>query len=282
MARSYSIVAPTFWTGETGLQLAAQGNDARLLALYLITCQRASMIGLYHLPLVIASEELRWPLVTLRKALRKVSESGFAFYHEGFQHVWVPTLASWQIGESLQPTDKRVKGAHNLLKMLDYSPFLGEFSRRYREILHLDSIEGASPMLLKGLFEAPSEGASEASRTVEQKNSRTVEQKNMEGLGVSLPDLIVPDSLRTPEALTAIADWLEYKRSRGEAYKKPDHFQRKLAEFERAGAAVFVAAVNHSMGNNWQGLFPEKGGSHGQASSGSGQAGPRRSQRYGE
>ena len=55
--REYSIVKHTFWTGETGRKLREQGTDSLVVALYLTTCQSASMIGLYYLPIPLLCHE---------------------------------------------------------------------------------------------------------------------------------------------------------------------------------------------------------------------------------
>jgi hypothetical protein len=75
---------------------------------------------------------------------------------------------------------------------------------------------------------------------------------------VELADLEVPAHLVSPESLEAIERWLAYKRSRGQAYTKPEYLQTKLAEFSSAG--VLVKAIDNSIGNMWAGLFPPKNG----------------------
>lgn len=80
---------------------------------------------------------------------------------------------------------------------------------------------------------------------------------------VQASDVTLPASLDTPEVRQALADWLAYKSKRGEAYRDPAFVCRKLVEFESAGPAAFVAAVNSSIGSNYAGLFPAKGSSNG-------------------
>lgn len=46
--RSYGIVKPAFWNGETGRQIRAVGADAQLVALYLMTNPHANAIGMYY------------------------------------------------------------------------------------------------------------------------------------------------------------------------------------------------------------------------------------------
>lgn len=68
-----------------------------------------------------------------------------------------------------------------------------------------------------------------------------------------------PAGLDTPEVRQAILDWLDYKRARGESYKKPEkQLGCKLREF--TAPSQFVAAVASSMGSNYAGLWPAKTG----------------------
>ena len=47
--REYAKVGPQFWSGRTGRALKAKGTEAVIVAMYLMTCQHANMLGLYHL-----------------------------------------------------------------------------------------------------------------------------------------------------------------------------------------------------------------------------------------
>jgi hypothetical protein len=72
-------------------------------------------------------------------------------------------------------------------------------------------------------------------------------------------DVPVPSELDTPEVRQAITDWLEYKTARGARYADASYFGRKVSEYARAGPDAFVAAVNSSIGNNYNGLYPPSG-----------------------
>src|SRR3990167_8236796 len=82
----------------------------------------------------------------------------------------------------------------------------------------------------------------------------------------SLRRFIGKESVQIPEDLKPnepeIKNWLAYKRERGETYKP-----RGLDALYRALRAIpegqRKAAIDQSMGNNWAGLFPPKGGQNG-------------------
>jgi hypothetical protein len=74
----------------------------------------------------------------------------------------------------------------------------------------------------------------------------------------------LPARLDTTEGRQAMDEWREYRR---QTKKKltPMGERKLMAEWAERGCARFVAAVNHSIANGWQGLF-EPEGKHGNAS----------------
>ena len=66
----------------------------------------------------------------------------------------------------------------------------------------------------------------------------------------------LPESLRTPECLKAARDWLEYKAERGQRYKPRGMAGAATTWAKTFTPETFPAAVEHSIANNWAGLFP--------------------------
>jgi hypothetical protein len=143
--RDYAILKPQFWYGETARRLR-DNREARLLAVYLISCPTSNMTGLFYLPLALMACETTIPLDEVCKALRSLSEAGFAFYDDQQQMVWVPEMARHQIGERLSPGDKRIKGVLRTIERYRTHPYYAEFMERYREPFHLESEEKAKPL----------------------------------------------------------------------------------------------------------------------------------------
>jgi hypothetical protein len=110
MARDYAVVTPRFWTGDTGRRLRGR-TELQVVAAYLMTCPSANMVGLYYLPLPTLSHETGIPLEGASKALRSLSEEGFAYYDPAQEIVWVPEMGAHQVGPSLKPKDHRIGGA---------------------------------------------------------------------------------------------------------------------------------------------------------------------------
>lgn len=102
------MVSPKFWIGETGKALRGDPN-AQLLALYLMTCPHANMIGVFHCPLLYMAHETGIPSEGASKALARLCEGGFCSYDEPTETVFVHRMAAFQVGESLKAEDNRVK-----------------------------------------------------------------------------------------------------------------------------------------------------------------------------
>lgn len=130
--RDYGAVSPRFWVGETGKALRGDPN-AQLLALYLMTSPHASMIGIYHCPILYMAHEIGIDLEGASKALARLIEGGFCSYDEASETVFVHQMARFQIGESLKPNDKRVAGLEKELGKVTQVAFRERFFEIYAE-----------------------------------------------------------------------------------------------------------------------------------------------------
>ena len=168
--RDYSKVAPQFWTGETGRKFRGD-HRTQVIALYLITCPSANMIGLYYLPMPVMCHEIGSPLEGASKGLRSLSEGGFAHYDDDSETVWVPEMAVYQMGPTLSEKDNQIKGIVRLLETYRKSPFANCFYDKYKESYHLPDMDFSKP--LRSPFEAPSKPL----RSQEQEQEQEQEQK---------------------------------------------------------------------------------------------------------
>lgn len=69
-----------------------------------------------------------------------------------------------------------------------------------------------------------------------------------------------PPNLNTTAVRDAMDDWFEYRRERKLAKWKPSTIKKQLAAFVDDGPTAFVAAVDHSIRQQYQGLFAPSGG----------------------
>src|SRR5712691_9913828 len=131
MMRDYGKVAPQFWIGETGRQLRALGCAVQVVALYLLTCPHASMIGLYYLPLSVLLHETGLTPEAASQAFASLASVGFAYYDAASEMVWIPEMARFQIGEALKSGDKRIKAINKDYHAVPKNPFLSAFWDKY-------------------------------------------------------------------------------------------------------------------------------------------------------
>jgi len=182
--RDYAKVSPQFWTGDTGKFLRGLGPRAQVIAMYLMTCPSATMLGLYYLPLPTLCHETASPSKEALKDLRRLSQGGFSYYDEASEHVFVPEMARFQIGESLTKRDNRHKALLRELDALKKSPFFKHFLDRYRDAyeLHDLTIEPSTP----SLFEAPLEPL--RSQEQEQEKEQKKEKATRRARATPLPE----------------------------------------------------------------------------------------------
>jgi hypothetical protein len=69
--------------------------------------------------------------------------------------------------------------------------------------------------------------------------------------------------------LSEINDWLEYKRQKGQMYK-PKGLEALWRSIRLIPKDKRREAVDHSMSNNWSGLFQKNGGNNGRSNSSQG------------
>ncbi|ASF48096.1 hypothetical protein [Methylovulum psychrotolerans] len=75
--RDYGKVSPKFWTGRTGKAIKAEGMEAVLVAMYLMTSPHADMLGVYYLPTVYIAHDTGLPLAGACKGLDGCIKAGF-------------------------------------------------------------------------------------------------------------------------------------------------------------------------------------------------------------
>jgi hypothetical protein len=74
--RDYGKVYTAFWTSE---DVRGVSEDARMLALYLMTCQHGNMLGCFRLPNAYAAEDLQWGIERVSKGFQELFGNGFAY-----------------------------------------------------------------------------------------------------------------------------------------------------------------------------------------------------------
>lgn len=163
--RDYGKVSPQFWIGETGRKL--RGNvEAQLVALYLMTSPHANMIGVFHCPVAYIAHETGLTAEGASKGLQSLIEADFCTYDEASEYVFVHEFAAHQVGESLDPADKRCKGVDNELAKVPKGQCWQAFRARYAVLYNLPI-----PSKTVSPLEAPSEPHRSQKQKQEQKQN---------------------------------------------------------------------------------------------------------------
>lgn len=75
-------------------------DDARLLALYLLTGQHTNMIGCFRLPDGYVSEDLAWTPERVSKGFDELSANGFATRDSSSKWVLIRNFLTWNSVEN--------------------------------------------------------------------------------------------------------------------------------------------------------------------------------------
>ncbi|HDZ0460209.1 TPA: hypothetical protein RRT90_004855 [Klebsiella pneumoniae] len=95
--RDYGKVHTSFWISD-GMRRVS--DDARLLALYLLTGQHTNMIGCFRLPDGYVSEDLAWSPERVSKGFDELSANGFATRDSSSKWVLIRNFLTWNSVEN--------------------------------------------------------------------------------------------------------------------------------------------------------------------------------------
>ena len=126
--RDYGKISPSFWTGKTGKAIKAGGQEAVVVAMYLMSSPHSNMIGLYYLPMMYLAHETGMGLEGASKGLQRVCEAGFCSYDEVSEVVWVHEMARYQIADELKANDLRTKGVQREIDSVPENPLFPHFT----------------------------------------------------------------------------------------------------------------------------------------------------------
>lgn len=152
--RDYGIVSPQFWIGATGKSLRGC-PEAQVLALYLMTSPHANMIGVFHCPVLYMAHETGLGIEGASKALARLIEAEFCRYDETTEEVFVVRMAAYQIGETLDPKDKRCIGVARELEKVSSEQLRIGFRARFSVAFNLPN-SYIKPAPTTSPIEAPS------------------------------------------------------------------------------------------------------------------------------
>lgn len=110
--RDYGKVHTSFWSSDT---LRGASDDARLLALYLLSCSHSNMAGCFRLPLAYAVEDLGWDSERLSNGFKTLSELGWVKRCDKSGWTWICKFHIWN-----KPDNPNMRKA--IGKLIDFVP----------------------------------------------------------------------------------------------------------------------------------------------------------------
>lgn len=158
--RNYGKISPFFWLKGSGKRLRGDALG-QAVAFYLSTCPAANIVGVFFVSLATIASETGHSPESVREALGRVAQAGYAFYDLEAELVWIPNHAQFEIGKKMKAGDKRRgKVLHDLAQVTGHH-FVDDFLSRYGDAYcisaddlgppedapskgHLESAEGAS------------------------------------------------------------------------------------------------------------------------------------------
>jgi hypothetical protein len=137
--RDYGKVYSTFWSSQT---TGSMSDDAKLLALYLMSCPHSTIAGVFRLPDGYVSEDLGWPLERVAKGFAELFDNGFANRCETTKWVWIRKHLEWNKPEN---PNQRKSAAKIALSIPIECGWKREFMRVCGEVLALPSVDEPNP-----------------------------------------------------------------------------------------------------------------------------------------
>lgn len=112
--RDYGRVYSSFWQSP---EMRGLPEDARTLALYLLTSPHGNLIGCFRLPDAYAAEDLQWPIERVAEGFAKLQQTDFVTRDEATKWLFIRKFLKWNAFEN----PNVAKAAH---KALDQVPAL--------------------------------------------------------------------------------------------------------------------------------------------------------------
>jgi len=179
--RDYGTISPQFWLGKTGKALRGK-PEAQLVALYLMTSPHATAIGIYHCPVLYMAHETGLPFEGASKGLQSLIEAGFCQFDDETEEVFVVNMATYQVGDALDPKDKRCIWVVKELEKVGSKRLAAAFYAIYSVAYRLPKKTFSTPEKVSP-FEAPSKPL----RSQEQEQEQDIEQEGGESASANAP-----------------------------------------------------------------------------------------------
>lgn len=137
--RDYGKVYSTFWSSAT---TGGMSEDAKLLALYLMSCSHSTIAGVFRLPDGYVSEDLGWDSERVTKGFAELFDKGFANRCVTTKWVWIRKHLEWNKPEN---PNQRKSASKIALSVPDNCDWKQAFMRDCSEVLAIAWAGNANP-----------------------------------------------------------------------------------------------------------------------------------------
>lgn len=120
--RDYGRVYSSFWQSP---EMRALPEDPRTLALYLLTCPHANLIGCFRLSEAYAADDLQWSSERVSEGFAKLCSIGFMTRDEGTKWVLIHKYLKWNSFENANVA-KAAQKAFDLVPAGDLKPLMAK------------------------------------------------------------------------------------------------------------------------------------------------------------
>lgn len=231
----------------------ALSDDGKLLFFFILTHPHLTALGAMRATVDGLAAELGWKREAFLKAFREALSKGLLEHDEQACFISAPNFLRYNRPESPNVV-KSWAGALDLLPECSSKAMLLKRVKAFTE--------GLPEGFAKALPEAFSKGMPNQEQEHKQEHKQEQEQKTKAAVAAS--DVAIPPELDTAPVRDAVDRWLTHKRQIGKPYKSAETARLMFGDFVRAGPEAFIAAVNHSIGQNYQGIYaPSQGNRNG-------------------
>lgn len=176
--RDYGKVHTSFWTSLT---IRSMSEDARFLAMYLLTSPHGTIAGTFRLPDGYVCEDLQWDAKRVNKGFAELLANGFANRCETTKMVWICKHLEWNKPEN--PNQK--KSAQKIaLSIPDQCSWKQDYMRVSAEILDIECEQFENPC------ETLSQPVTVTVTVTEDSNSKSICKKQSNALPCPFEEII--------------------------------------------------------------------------------------------
>ncbi len=109
--KDFGKVSSRFWISD---DVELLSDEAKLMALYLLTCRHSNMVGIYRLPLNYIAADLDWDVAKVSRTLSELTANNFLTYAERQKYVCIHKFMEHNPADNIAQMDARLRVLRSL------------------------------------------------------------------------------------------------------------------------------------------------------------------------